>query len=79
MSAFDRIRDALTGGPTYTRPVGPQASTREREENQRQRAREERQAANRRRRHRESVLRNGDAGDGTKFAFEETRRFGRRR
>jgi hypothetical protein len=79
VSAFDRIRDALTGGPTYTRPAGPQASTREREKNQRQRTREARQAADRRRRHRKSVFRNGDAGDGTKFAFEETRRFGRRR
>ncbi|WP_327345918.1 hypothetical protein [Streptomyces europaeiscabiei] len=40
-------------------------------------AKEAEQAAGRRARHRASVLRNGDAGDGTKFAFEE-KRFGRR-
>ncbi|MEH0579044.1 hypothetical protein QBA54_32245 [Streptomyces sp. B21-108] len=80
MSAFDRLREALTGGPRYTPAVGPHASTRDQEKNARTRGRELDQAAARRARHRASVLKNGDAGDGTRFAFEEKRgRFGRRR
>lgn len=59
MSALGRIRDALTGGPTYTRPLPTSASTKDREKNERRRAREADQAAGRRRRHRESVIRGG--------------------
>ncbi|MDX3069165.1 hypothetical protein PV518_44725 [Streptomyces sp. ND04-05B] len=77
MSAFDRFREALTGGPRYTPDVGPRASTRDQEKNAKVRAREARQAAGRRQRHREIVARGGS--DGTPFGFEEKRRrFGRR-
>ncbi|MGW3445629.1 hypothetical protein [Streptomyces sp. NPDC001076] len=75
---LDRFREALTGGPRYTPAVDRSASTRDREKNARTRAREADLAASRRRRHRQSVVRNGDAGDGTRFAFEEKRRWGRR-
>ncbi|MER7477362.1 hypothetical protein ABTX60_06865 [Streptomyces sp. NPDC126510] len=77
MSALSRIREALTGGPTYTRPLPASASTKAREKNERKRAREADQAAARRRGHRESVVRNR-GGDGTKFAFEEKRGWRRR-
>lgn len=79
MSAFDRLREALTGGPRYTPAVGPYASTRDQDKNARKRGREADLAAGRRRRHRASVLKNGDAGDGTKFAFEEKPGLFRRR
>ncbi|MEU0060730.1 hypothetical protein [Streptomyces sp. NPDC006334] len=74
---LDRLREAMTGGPRYTPAVGPYAPTRDQEKNARTRGRELDLAADRRRRHRASVARNGDSGDGTKFAFEEKR--GRRR
>jgi hypothetical protein len=78
VSALGRIREALTGGPRYTPAVGPYASTRDQEKNAQRRGREADLGADRRRRHRESVARNGGAGDGTRFAFEEKRRWGRR-
>ncbi|WP_019061749.1 hypothetical protein [Streptomyces prunicolor] len=78
MSALGRLREALTGGPRYTPAVGPHASTRDQEKNGRKRGRELDQAEGRRARHRASVLKNGDAGDGTKFAFEQKRGWRRR-
>jgi hypothetical protein len=75
-----RIRERLTGGPTYTPAVGPYASTKDQEKNARRRGRELDLSADRRSRHRASVAKNGARGDGTKFAFEEKRGlFGRRR
>ncbi|MFE2424980.1 hypothetical protein [Streptomyces hokutonensis] len=76
---LDRIREALTGGPTYTPAVGPYARIRDQDKNARRRGREADLAAGRRSRHRASVVRNGDRGDGTKFAFEKKGLFSRRR
>ncbi|MER6632251.1 hypothetical protein ABT301_29225 [Streptomyces sp. NPDC000987] len=76
---LDRIREALTGGPRYSPSVGTYASIHDQEKNARKRSREADLAAGRRRRHRESVLMNGDAGDGTRFGFEEKPGRSRRR
>ncbi|MFE3033050.1 hypothetical protein ACFXKY_15570 [Streptomyces canus] len=75
---LDRIRERLTGGPTYTPAVGPYASTRDQDKNARRRGREADLAADRRRRHRASVARNRGR-DGTKFVSEKQGLFGRRR
>ncbi|MGW4731783.1 hypothetical protein ACWEQC_21915 [Streptomyces shenzhenensis] len=75
MGALGRIRDALTGGPSYTSAVGPYASTRDQEKNARRRQKEAEQAAGRRRRHKALVV---QKGDGAGIPFDKTKRFGRR-
>ncbi|MFF5019093.1 hypothetical protein [Streptomyces sp. NPDC001165] len=77
MGALDRVREALTGGPRSSPGVGPYASTRDQEKARQRQEREARSAADRRTRHRASVLRNGDRGDGTKFGFEKQSRWRR--
>ncbi|MFI1787412.1 hypothetical protein ACH40D_02945 [Streptomyces olivaceoviridis] len=60
MSAFGRLREALTGGPRYSPGVSPCASTRVQEKAARRQAREAELAAGRRARHRARVARQGD-------------------
>lgn len=61
MGALSRIRDALTGGPSYTPAPSPYASTKQRSKVNKRRAKEAVQAADRRRRHRARVAKKGDA------------------
>ncbi|MFF5655248.1 hypothetical protein [[Kitasatospora] papulosa] len=77
MGVLGKIREAVSGGPTYTAPVSSYASTSERDKNARVREREARQAAARRGRHKAAVVKRGD-DVGIPFGSEPKRRFGRR-